>query len=166
MASATTLATRPASFPPASNSAFATRSTDRHCSMTWKRLGKTTGWSDTRRRRRQRSPRPQPCPWSSADGTSLGARVKARKCGHSRFQDWERGVGGGVAKRPFLVYRALTSPRSAANAPPRLWSSDSPALVFATGQKLSGRRSAASWRCSATVRMKVVMRKAFATGPA
>lgn len=46
MASATTSA-----FPPASNSASATRSTDRHCSMTWKRLRKTTGWSETRRRK-------------------------------------------------------------------------------------------------------------------
>lgn len=42
----------PASFPPASNSASATRSTGRHCSMTWKQFWKTTGWSETRRRRR------------------------------------------------------------------------------------------------------------------
>lgn len=62
MASVTSSGTQPASFQPASNSVSATRSTERHCYMTWKRLWKTTGWSETRRRRRQRWPRSQPCP--------------------------------------------------------------------------------------------------------
>lgn len=29
--------------------------------------------------------------------------MKARKCGQSWFKDWDRGVGGGVAKRPLLL---------------------------------------------------------------
>ena len=103
MASATTSAIPPASFQPASNSVSATRSTDRHCSMTWKRLWKNSGWSETRRRKRQRRPRPQPCPCRRVIGTSLATRVNARKCGQSWFKDWDRGVGGGVVKRPLLL---------------------------------------------------------------
>ena len=29
--------------------------------------------------------------------------MKGRNCGQSRFQDWDRGVGGDVAKRPLLL---------------------------------------------------------------
>ena len=29
--------------------------------------------------------------------------MKARKCGQSRIQDWDKGVGGGIAKRPLLL---------------------------------------------------------------
>lgn len=72
--------------------------------------------------------------------------MKGRKCGQSWFKDWDRGVGGGVAKRPLLYGPALTSSRSAANAWLRLRSFDSSALVFSTGQNFSRRRAAASWK--------------------
>ena len=29
--------------------------------------------------------------------------MKTRKCGQSWFKDWDRGVGGGVVKRPLLL---------------------------------------------------------------
>lgn len=43
-----------------------------------------------------------------------------------------------------------------------LWlrSFDSSALVFSTGQNLSGSRAAASWKCGAPVRMRAVLREA------
>ncbi len=66
-------------------------------------ITETTGWSETRRRKRQYRPRPQPCPCRSLNGPSLATRVKVRKCGQSRIQDWDRGVRGGVANRPLLL---------------------------------------------------------------
>ena len=55
---------------------------------------------------------------------------------------------------------AQTSSRSAANIWLRLRSFDSSALVFSTGQNLSGSRAAASWKCGAPVRMRAVLREA------
>ena len=55
---------------------------------------------------------------------------------------------------------ALTRYRGAAHGWLWLRSFDSLALVFFTGQNLSGRRAAASWRCGPPVLMKGVMREA------
>ena len=55
---------------------------------------------------------------------------------------------------------ALTRYRGAAHGWLWLRSFDSSALVFSTGQNLSGRRAAASWKGGAPVRMKGVMREA------
>ena len=59
---------------------------------------------------------------------------------------------------------ALTSSRGAAHAWLRLRSFDLPALVFSTGQNLSGRRVAASWKGGASVRMRGGMREAVLSG--
>lgn len=86
--------------------------------------------------------------------------MKGPKVGNLRFRIGIEGVGGGVAKRPLLLF-------SGSNELPRrshawLWlrSFDSPALVFSADQNLSGRRAAASWRGGVPVRMKGVMREA------